>query len=104
MAVKSLQTLARSIKFNSDSKNDLYMDSILEKSFDRPRSLLFGLLQSCLFSGYAKDSCPLLQLRNRLSLEEKYDYVMELSAEEVHNILKQHEECYEKRVLATIQG
>ena len=80
------------------------MDSILEKSFDRQRSLLFGLLQSCLFSEEAKDSCPLSQLRNRFSLEEKYDYVMELSAEELNNLLEQHEECYEKNVLVTMQG
>ena len=78
------------------------MDSILEKSFDRQRSLLFGLLQACLFSEDAKDSCPLSQLRNRFSLEEKYDYVMELSDKEVDNILEQHEECYTKRVLASM--
>ena len=52
----------------------------------------------------AKDSCPLSQLRNRFSLEEKYDYVMELSDKEVDNILEQHEECYTKRVLASMQG
>ena len=80
------------------------MDSILEKSFDRSRSLLFGLLQSCLFSEDAKDSCPLSQLRHRLSLDEKYDYVMGLSDEVVRDILKQHEECYEKRVLDSMQG
>jgi hypothetical protein len=80
------------------------MDSILEKSFDRSRSLLFGLFVSCLFSEEAKDSCPLIQLRNSLSLDEKYDYVMELSDEVVRDILKQHEECYEKRVLDSMQG
>jgi hypothetical protein len=80
------------------------MDSILEKSFDRSRSLLFGLLQSCLFSEDAKDSRPLSQLRNRLSLDEKYDYVMKLSDEVIHNILEQHEECYEKRILKSMQG
>ena len=80
------------------------MDSILEKSFDRQRSLLFGLLQACFFSEDAKDSCPLSQLRDRLSLEEKYDYVMGLSDKEVDNILEQHEECYTKRVLASMQG
>jgi hypothetical protein len=79
------------------------MESILEKSFDRSRSLLFGLLQSCLFSEDAKDSCPLSQLRNHLSLEEKYTYVMELSTEEVHSILEQHRKCYEERVLASMQ-
>jgi hypothetical protein len=80
------------------------MDSILEKSFDRSRSLLFGLLQSCLFSEKAEDSCPLSELRNNLSLEEKYDYVMKLSEKEVHSILEQHKECYEKKVLASMQG
>ena len=80
------------------------MDSISEKSFDRSRSLLFGLLVSCLFSEKAKDSCPLTQLRNSLSLEEKYDYVMGLSEEEVNSILEQHEECFEKRVLDSMQG
>ena len=78
------------------------MDLILEKSFDRQRSLLFGLLQACLFSENAKDSCPLSQPRNSLSLEEKYNYVMELSAEEVNNLLEQHEKCYQKRVLASM--
>ena len=92
------------IKFGSNSKNALCMDSILDKSFDRSRSLLFGLLVSCLFSEKAKDSCPLTQRRNSLSLEEKYDYVMELSDEVVHDILEQHEECYEKRVLNSMQG
>jgi hypothetical protein len=80
------------------------MDSIIDKSFDRQRSLLFGLLQGCFFSEEAKDSCPLSQLRNRLSLEEKYDYVMELSAEEVNNLLEQHEECYKNRVFASMRG
>ena len=80
------------------------MDSIFEKSFDRSRSLLFGLLLSCLFSRKAKDSCPLTQLRKSLSLEEKYAYVMELSDEVVHDILEQHEECYEKSVLDSMQG
>ena len=79
------------------------MDSILKKSFDQSRSLLFGLLQNCLFSENAKDSCPLSQLRNNLSLEEKYSYVMELNDKEVDNILGRHEECYEKRILTIMQ-
>ena len=87
-----------------DSKNNPYMDSNSDKSSYRTRSLLFGLLISCLFSEQAKDSCPLTQLRNSLSLEEKYDYVMELTDEVVHDILEQHEECYEKRVLDSMQG
>jgi hypothetical protein len=80
------------------------MDSNFKKEFDRQRSLLFGLLQGCFFSEDAKGNCPLSQLRDSLSLEEKYDYVMRLSDKEVDNILEQHEECYTKRVLASMQG
>ena len=79
------------------------MDVIIEKSSDRSRSLLFGLLQSCLLEGNALESCPLAQLRNTLSFEEKYHYSMELSEEEVHKILEQHEECFKKRTIASVQ-
>jgi hypothetical protein len=79
------------------------MDDIIAKSSDRSRSLLFGLLQSCLLEGNALESCPLAQLRNSLSLEEKYHYAMESSEEEVHEILEQHEECFKKRIIASAQ-
>ena len=79
------------------------MDDIIAKSSDRSRSLLFGLLQSCLLEGNALESCPLAQLRNTLSLEEKYHYAMESSEEEVHKILEQHEECFKKRIIASVQ-
>lgn len=72
------------------------MDSILEKSTDRSRGLLFGLLVNCLFPKRRKDSCPLRELRESLTIEKKYDYVMGLSKEEVASILAQHEECYEE--------
>jgi hypothetical protein len=74
------------------------MDSILEKSYDRPRALLFGLLVNCLFPTKTNESCPLWRLRNSLSIEEKHKYTMGLSNEEVKSILVQHEECYEKRL------
>jgi hypothetical protein len=80
------------------------MDSILEKSFDRQRALLFGLLVNCIFSEGPKESCPLSELRSNLSIEEKHKYVMGLSDEEVKSILVQHEECYEKRLLEIKQG
>lgn len=76
------------------------MDTVLEKCSDRSRSLLFGLLLSCLFSDEAQHKCPLALLRNNLSLEEKYDYVLNLSKEEVNNILKKHGKCFEKRIQA----
>ena len=76
------------------------MDDIIAKSSDRSRSLLFGLLQSCLLEGNALESCPLAQLRNSLSLEEKYNCAMSSSDEEVHKILEQHDECFRKRITA----
>ena len=81
----------------------LCMDDILTKSSDRSRSLLFGLLQSCLLEGNALESCPLAQLRNTLSFEEKYQYVMGLSKEEIDEILEQHDECFKKRIIFSIK-
>ena len=80
------------------------MDSILKKSLDSSRGLLFGLLVNCIFSKNADASCPLRDLRNNLSIDEKYAYVMELTDEVVRNILTQHEECYEKRLSNFEQG
>jgi hypothetical protein len=73
------------------------MESILEKSSERARGLLFGLLVNCVFSTGAREDCPLLKMRNNLSLEEKHKYVMGLSIEEIKSILCLHEECYEQR-------
>jgi len=73
------------------------MESILEKSSDRTRGLLFGLLVNCVFSAGGAEDCPLRELRNNLSLEEKHKYVMGLGIEEVKRILFQHEKCYEQR-------
>jgi len=72
------------------------MDPILEKCADSSRSLLFGLLLGCIFSGEAKGGCPLSQLRDSLSFEEKYDFVMNLSREEICQTLKLHENCFSK--------
>jgi len=79
------------------------MDANLAKSFNRSRALLFGLLQSCLLEDNALESCPLVQLRNSLSFDEKYNYAMGLSEEEVNRILEQHEECFRKRITASVQ-
>ena len=73
------------------------MESILEKSPERARNLLFGLLVNCVFSTGTGENCPLLEMRNNLSLEEKHKYVMRLSIEEIKSILFLHEECYEQR-------
>ncbi len=74
------------------------MDSNLKKFLDNSRGLLFGLLVNCIFSAGAKESSPLSELRSSLSTEEKHEYVMGLSDEEVKSILVQHEECYEERL------
>ena len=55
------------------------MDSIIKKSLDSSRGLLFGLLVGCIFSEGAKESCPLSELRSSLSTEKKHEYVMGLS-------------------------
>jgi hypothetical protein len=73
------------------------MESILEKSSERARGLLFGLLVNGVFSSGAEEDCPLLKMRNNFSLEEKYKYVMGLTIEEIKNILFLHEECYARR-------
>jgi len=80
------------------------MDDIIKKSSDRSRSLLFGLLQSCLLEGDALENCPLAQLRNTLSLEEKYYFAMESSQEEVYKILEQHDACFKNRIITTVQN
>ena len=74
------------------------MDSNLEKSSDRSRALLFGLLANCLFPTSKKEDCPLWELRHSLSIEKKHEYTMGLSDEEVKSILAQHESCYENRL------
>jgi hypothetical protein len=74
------------------------MDSILEKCSDKSRALLFGLLANCSFPTRTNEDCPLWELRNNLSIEEKHEYAMGLSDEEVKSILVQHEECYEKKL------
>jgi len=79
------------------------MNATAEKISDRSRSVLFGFLVSCLFSDEAEDKCPLALLRSFLSIEEKYEYVMGLSEEEVADYLKQHAECFEKRMSTSAQ-
>ena len=73
------------------------MDSLLEKSLVSLRDLLFRLLVNCIYSKVAGGSCPLSELRSNLTIEEKEEYVMGLSKEEVKSILVQHEECYQKK-------
>ena len=68
---------------------------------DTSRTLLFGLLVNCLFTtdaGSCSD-CPLKELRCSLNIDEKDEYVKELSDAEVESILTQHELCYQKRLL-----
>jgi len=73
------------------------MESTVEKSSSTARSLLFGLLVNCVFSTGALKDCPLWELRQNLSVEEKHKYVMGLNIEEIKSILYQHEECFKQR-------
>ena len=74
------------------------MNSTLKKSSEHSRELLFGLLINCIFSNNETENCPLFELRNSLSIEEKYDFVRELNKEEVITLLMQHEYCFENRL------
>jgi len=73
------------------------MGPILEKSSNPSRTLVLGLLVSCRYTTCTED-CPLKGLHKDLSFEEKHEYALELSDEEVKNILTQHEYCYKKRL------
>ena len=79
------------------------MDTILEKSSASLRDLLFGFLVNCIYSKVARESCPLSELRSNLTIEERHEYVLGLSKEEVKSILVQHEECYEKMLSGLMQ-
>jgi len=75
---------------------DLVMGPILEKPSNPSRTLVLGLLVSCFTT--CLEGCPLRKLHNDLSIEEKHEYALGLSDEEVNNILVQREFCYEKRL------
>jgi len=74
------------------------MDRLLEKSSDRKRGLLFGLLTNCIFSSGERNDCFMCELRRNLTTEQKHQYVMNLSDEEVKAALMRHEECFKKRL------
>jgi hypothetical protein len=76
---------------------DTVMGPILEKPSNPSRTLVLGLLVSCHFTKCVED-CPLRKIHNDLSMEEKHEYALGLSDEEVNNILVQREFCYEKRL------
>ena len=74
------------------------MCPLLEKSSDKSRGLLFGLLTNCIFSSGERKDCQLRDLRNNLTVEQKHKYVMGLTDKEVNTALMQHEECFKKRL------
>ena len=79
------------------------MDKVKDISFDGPKAELLKLLQSCPFSRIAKGLCPLLELRNNLSIEGKHAFVAGLTKEEVGNMLEYHKGCYEKCMFELLQ-
>ena len=75
------------------------MNSILEKSPNPARALVFGLLASCFFTTNADCSdCLLKELRDSLSIDKKHEFVMGLSDMEIESILEKNKSCYEKRL------
>jgi len=68
------------------------------KSSVKYRALVLGLLANCNFFKGASANCPLSEIRNNASDEEKYQYAMGLSDEEIMKILAYHNECYERRM------
>jgi hypothetical protein len=75
----------------------LIYGSQLDNYLDSPRTLLFGLLTNCLFPTTISEDCPLWELRESLTIDKKYEFVLKLTREEVESILVQHEKCFEKR-------
>ena len=74
---------------------NINVSSLMQKASDHSRSLLFGLLVNCIFSGQANGSCPFSSLRESLTFEEKFDFVMGLTKAEISSALDKHEKCYE---------
>jgi hypothetical protein len=74
------------------------LDLIQDKNLAKSKSLILGLLVSCIFFEGPSADCPLSEIRNNAPESEKYEYVMGLSDEEINTILKYHEECYKKRM------
>jgi len=76
------------------------MDSVLERTANPSRTLVLGLLESCLFAAKENScsACPLKEVRINLSFDNKHKYVMELSDKEIDRVLEQYESCYENRL------
>ena len=72
------------------------MDLLPKKTSDKSRFQLFGLLTNCIFYVQPNGYCPLAQLRDDLTLEEKFALVMGLRKEEVNSILEQLKKCSTK--------
>jgi len=62
------------------------------------RWLLFGLLIKCPFRGESLDDCPLVSLRNVLSLNEKFSYATKLNAMQTAAFLRYHDGCFDARI------
>ncbi len=66
------------------------------KNYHDDRAMLLGLLIDCPF-GISLGSCPLDDLRSRLTLQEKIDYSESLASEEVKTLLTYHAQCLRRR-------
>lgn len=70
----------------------------MEKSSVSSRGLLFGRFAICICSTDASEDYPLWDLRKSLTIEQKHEFVMRHTSEEVSNILAQREEFNETRL------
>ncbi len=64
---------------------------------NREQRILWALLIQCPFFRGAAKGCPLESHRWTMSLEEKFQFVENLTPSEVESILSQHLQCMQKR-------
>ena len=75
------------------------MNPMPETPLNPSRSIVFGLLVNCILSTSNNCAdCPLIELRNNLSIEKKHEFAMRLSDEEIEKFLEHHKYCYDKRL------
>ena len=75
------------------------MHIVIDRAYNdkSKRTLLFGFLVNCLLTEEAGSKCKLTQPREKLNIEQKYVYAMNLNGECLKTTLIQCKECYKQR-------
>lgn len=60
------------------------------------KHLLFGLLIECPFLDCLED-CPIEKMRTEMSLEEKVEFIHNVSEDEIERLSSHHKRCLKKR-------